>query len=468
MSNEEFVSGSKKIHGDLYDYTLVDYSRYGEKVKIICPEHGVFEQTPGNHLKGRGCKYCGGTHKMDTKTFIDKSKSIHNDLYDYSSVEYVNNHTLVKIICPEHGVFEQTPNNHTSKKQGCYECLGKIHDTNSFINVCSNVHDNKFNYSLVNYVGITGLVKIICPEHGLFEQRCDTHRNGNVGCNGCTNGTSNEESEISNFITSLGITHIRNDRSVLGGKELDIFIPEHNIGIEYNGLYWHSESFIDKNHHLNKTNLCEEMGIQLIHIFSDEWVNKTDIVKSRLKNLLGLTDNKLFGRKCVVGIVPSKIKDTFLDGNHIQGKCRSSVNLGLYYGGELVSLMTFGVRPLINTHQCELIRFCNKINTTVVGGFSKLLKHFIKTTNTDEIISYADRRWSMGGVYEKNNFTFIKTTDINYWYLIGKERVSRFTHQKHKLVEQGFDINKTGHQIMLDRGIYRVYDSGNKKYIYTK
>jgi hypothetical protein len=465
-TKEQFVIESRLIHGEKYDYSLVDYKRNGGKVKIICPVHGEFEQTPGNHLRGNGCKYCGGTCKMDTKIFITKAKEINGEKYDYSLVDYVDNKTPIKIICPKHGEFEQTPNNHTSKKQGCYECLGHICDLDSFKKVCSVVHDGKFDYTQSIYDNITKPIKIICPEHGEFEQRPDSHRRGHVGCSGCINsGTSKEEDDVSDFITSLGIPHLRNDKSLLSNKELDIYIPNHNIAIEYNGLYWHSETFVDKNHHLTKTNLCEEKGTQLIHIFSDEWLNKSEIVKSRLKNILGLTDTKFYGRKCDIRVVPSKIKDTFLDDNHIQGKCRSSVNIGLYYDDVLVSMMTFGVRPLINNHQYELIRFCNKINTTVVGGFSKLLRHFIKTVNPSEIVSYADRRWSLGSVYHENGFNFIDNTNVSYWYLIDKKRVSRFNYQKHKLVSRGYDINKTEHEIMLENGYTRVYDSGNKKYV---
>ena len=465
-TSDEFIIESKKIHGDRYNYTLVDYERYGSKVKIICSEHGEFEQTPGNHLKGKGCKYCGGTSKMDTKLFINKSKNIHGDKYIYTNTKYINSCSKVKIICSEHGEFEQTPNNHISKGQGCYVCLGEVHDSESFKNICSVVHDNKFDYDLVNYISSTTPVKITCPKHGEFEQRPDSHRNGNVGCSGCVNsGVSNEESELSSFITSLGIDHVRNDRSFLPNKELDIYIPKQSVAIEYNGLYWHSESFVDKNHHLTKTEMCEEKGVQLIHVFSDEWLSKPKIVKSRLMNILGLTDNKLYGRKCDIRTVPSKVKDTFLDDNHIQGKCRSSVNIGLYHDNMLVSIMTFGSRPLLNGHQYELIRFCNSINTTVVGGFSKLLKHFIKTTNPKEIVSYADRRWSVGDVYSKNGFDLVGVTDVNYWYLVGKVRVSRFKYQKHKLVSQGYDVNKSEREIMLDNGINRIYDSGNKKYL---
>ena len=467
-SSLSFISEAKEIHGDKYDYTLVDYVNYKNKVKIICPTHGVFEQSPSNHLSGKGCLYCGGTSGMDKTLFILKAKEIHGDKYDYTLVDYVNSHTKIKIICATHGVFEQSPNNHLSKKQGCYKCLDKIHDNDSFIKVSSLIHNNKYDYSLVQYDGITKKVKIICDIHGEFNQRCDSHKNG-FGCPNCSNSISNDEKDVSFFIESLGIQIEENNRTILNGKELDIYIPLHNLAIEYNGLYWHSEEYISSDYHLNKTIECEKKGIQLIHIFEDEWLYKQDIVKSRLSNILGLTPNKIYGRKTQIREVSSKDAKLFLTNNHIQGNVNSSIKLGLYYNDELVSLMTFGKGRVMmggDSNQYELLRFCNKLNTTVIGGADKLLKHFITKHNPKEIISYADRRWSQGGLYEKLSFDFVHDSKPNYFYIINKKREYRFKYRKDVLIKEGFDSTKTEHQIMLDRGISRIYDCGNKKYIF--
>lgn len=305
-SKTEFINEANKKHNNNYDYSLVNYINAKTKVQILCPVHGIFEQTPDGHLSGRGCRYCGGTSLMDTNLFIYKAKLVHNNKYDYSYVDYINNRTPVKIICPIHGEFKQLPNNHLSKKQGCYDCLNKIYNSKTFSDICSIIHNNKYDYSLVNYTKNTDNVTIICPIHGEFKQRCDSHRSG-IGCSKCSNnGISKEETELKDFLNSLDIKIIENDRMILEGKELDIFIPSHNIAIEYNGLYWHSEQYIDKNYHLNKTEACEAKGIQLIHIFEDEWLYKQDIVKSRLKNILGLTQNKIWARKCEIKIVDTK------------------------------------------------------------------------------------------------------------------------------------------------------------------
>jgi hypothetical protein len=151
---------------------------------------------------------------------------------------------------------------------------------------------------------------------------------------------------------------------------------------------------------------------------------KKDIVKSRIKNILGLTGNKIYARKCEIREVKSSESKLFLNDNHIQGNVNSKIKLGLYYNDELVSLMTFGsLRKNLNQSSIdnvyELLRFCNKLNCSVIGGADKLLKHFIKEYNPKEIISYADRRWSQGDLYSNLGFTEITKNKPNYWYIIG-------------------------------------------------
>jgi len=256
--------------------------------------------------------------------------------------------------------------------------------------------------------------------------------------------------------------------SIIKPNQLDIFIPSHNLAIEFNGLYWHSEQYKPNNYHLNKTESCEKQGIQLIHIFEDEWLFKQDIVKSRLLNIIGLTQNKIYARKTEIKEVLSLQSKEFLTKNHIQGSINAGIKLGLYYNDELVSVMLFNKPRLgIGTSYdgYELSRFCNKLNTNVIGGADKLLKYFIKSYQPNQIISYADRRWSQGNLYEKLGFELKVVNKPNYSYICGKIRKHRFGFRKELLKKEGFDtINKTEHQIMLDRGIYRIYDCGTKTY----
>ena len=185
---------------------------------------------------------------------------------------------------------------------------------------------------------------------------------------------------------------MQNDKHLIYPYELDIFSPKYNIAIEYDGLYWHNEKNVDMNYHLMKTELCENKGIQLIHIFEDEWTDKQDIVKSRLKSIFGVIDNRIYARKCEIKEVSHNESKLFLEKNHIQGNVNSKYRYGLYYNNELVSLMTFGnMRKSLGSktkNECyELLRFCNKLNTSVIGGASKLFKHFIKINYSTTTIS---------------------------------------------------------------------------------
>jgi len=289
-------------------------------------------------------------------------------------------------------------------------------------------------------------------------------------------GISNEEIQLHTFINkNYNGEIIKNSKSLINPLELDIYLPELNLAFEFNGLYWHNELHKENNYHLNKTVECEKQGNQLIHVWEDDWIYKQDIVKSMMLNKLNQTPNKIFARKTEVKeIIDNKLIREFLDKNHIQGFVGSKVKLGLFFDNDLVSLMTFGKRrvamgkKLTNEDEYELLRFCNKLNTNVIGGASKLFKYFIRNYNPEEITTYADRSHSNGKLYEVLGFEFINKTQPNYYYIIDGIRKHRFNFRKDKLIKEGFDPNKTEHQIMLDRKIFRIYDSGNLKFIYTK
>lgn len=304
----------------------------------------------------------------------------------------------------------------------------------------------------------------------LIYQRSNNNVEQCLLCNpvGSFNST-NQQLEVVEFIKNLGFDVIEHDRKILNGKELDIVIPEKNIAIELDGLYWHSELYKESNYHLNKTDLCEANNIQLIHIFEDEWANKKEIVKSRIKSILGKSTTSIYARKCNIKKINSKVCREFIELNHLQGYIPASVKLGLYYEDELVSVMTFGkLRAALGNKgtdsEYEMYRFCNKIGYSVVGGASKLLSHFIKHFNPTYILSYADRRWSIGKLYDKLKFKMEGKSDPNFWYVKNGIRYHRFNFRKSELVKEGYDPSKTAHEIMLDRKMYRIYDCGNIKY----
>ena len=334
--------------------------------------------------------------------------------------------------------------------------------------------------------GSSLLIKNYCSEHNEFIisktnliNRNNRRKNiKNEFCSECysiTKQSSTYETEVFDFIINdLNIVDIiKNNRLILNNKELDIYIKQNKLAIEFNGLYWHSEVYKEKKYHLDKTEECEELDIQLLHIFEDEWINKKKIVKSIIGSKLGIVDCKIYGRKTEVReINDNKLIRDFLEINHLQGFVGSKIKIGLFYDDELVSLMTFGKKRIAMGNKIrkdgeyEMLRFCNKLNTTVIGGASKLLKYFVKTYHPKSILTFADRRYSNGELYKKLGFEFIENTRPNYWYFKTHELIRhyRFNFRKNVLVKEGYDSNKTESEIMRERGYLRIYDCGNMKF----
>ena len=185
MTRDEFIQRAIAVHGSKYSYTLVDYVNIKTKVKIICPDHGVFEQTPDKHIHGKcGCPQCAGNVRLTTDLFIQKARAVHGDKYDYSLVVYKNNRELMPIICPEHGVFYQSALNHLAGK-GCSLCANNVLlTTEAFIQKAKVVHGDVYDYSEVDYHGNRKPIKIVCSVHGGFYQIPYAHLSGS-GCPLC-------------------------------------------------------------------------------------------------------------------------------------------------------------------------------------------------------------------------------------------------------------------------------------------
>ncbi len=289
---------------------------------------------------------------------------------------------------------------------------------------------------------------------------------------------SSYEQEIAEYILSLGIDIIQSDRTLIKPLEIDILIPEHKIAIEFNGLYWHSfgtnnvnqnqgDKYYQSKRHLIKTEECLKHGYQLFHIFENEWIENKILWKSILKNAFGLS-KKIHARKCQTKVVSISEARDFLKMNHLQGYINAATKIGLYYNDELVSIMTFGKPRMDKDADVELYRMCSKLNTVVVGGASKMLKYYDNNYSYNLMVSYANRRWSKGNLYNTIGFEFINISPPNMFYI--KDRVeSRLKYQKHKIEKLGliFDQSKTATQNMLINGYRVIYDSGNYKYFKT-
>lgn len=478
-TTKSFIEKAKKVHGNKYDYSKVKYANQNEKVCIICPVHGEFWQRPQTHLCGKGCQKCARKLVAEKNTytfkeFIEKAKSVHKDKYDYSKVEYVDSRTKVCIICPEHGEFWQTPASHLSGC-GCPYCSRNAKDTTeSFIDKAIKVHKKTYDYSKVKYINSQTKVEIVCPEHGPFLQSPNNHLSKVYGCPKCHAITSKKEDELYDFLCELvgGDNVIRNSRDVISPLELDMYIPSLSIAVEFDGLRWHSEEFESSpTYHLSKTKMCEEKGIRLLHIFEDEWDFKKDVIKNILRTCIGI-NNKIYARNCEVKEISSSDAREFINNNHIQNYVPSKINIGLFNEGNLVSVMCFGgLRKNLGQNSkegyYEMLRYATILGCTVIGGASKLFKYFKDVYNPEFVETYADKRLFSGKVYEKLGFVFDHVSQPNYFYIINNRRENRFKYRKDVLVSEGFNKNKTEHEIMLERGIYRIYDCGCKVWEYV-
>lgn len=263
---------------------------------------------------------------------------------------------------------------------------------------------------------------------------------------------SEPEGEVADFLSRY-VEIERNTRSVIKPKELDIYIPSKKVGVEFNGLYWHSQ--YPKKYHFEKYQICKEKGIRCIQIFEDEWRDKKEIVKSILLSAIGIYERKVFARKCIVKEIDKKIANSFLDENHLNGSVKTAQKaFGLFLGDELLQVITVGKNRFTKDGKLELLRMASKLNTQVVGGFSKILKD----SGIHEIESYVDNRIYSGSGYESSGWKVIGSSGPSYFYTNRKIRKNRMSMMKSKLPGEG-----TEEQRANALGWYRVYDCGTTK-----
>lgn len=363
------------------------------------------------------------------------------------------------------------------------EKVNKKIQLDGYEKVSKNLAENslRFNTTFEDYHGIhqenckNNIYNLHCDVCGLdFDYKFNCSKNLKYACPRCyPYYRSTAEHELVAFIERY-YPVITNDRTVLNGThnpELDIYVPEKKVAIEFNGLYWHSErQGKDRNYHLDKSKACYNKGIRLIHIFEDEWEMKQKIVKARLRNILGVTPYKIAARKCEVRTIDSRSATKFINKYHIQGSVNASINLGLFYKNRLVAVMTFSKSRFNKNYDYELLRYCTVFNFNIVGGAGKLFKFFTKVYNPGKIISYADRRWSWGNLYKALNFKELRPSMPSYYYVKNNIRYNRIKFQKHKLskVLSEYSPDLTEAENMYNNGYERVWDCGNLCYAFEK
>ncbi len=473
-----FIDKAKLVHGNNFDYSKVDYQHSGTKVLVICKSClNEILVRPSHHLNGSKCPHCvrialGRLYLLSRTEFIQKAAAVHNNKYDYTQITYRGCANNIDIKCREcHSIFTQLANNHLAGS-GCPECakrkadLAKTKSTEMVIAECKQRVGDRFDYSKVYYKNCATKIIITC-------KRCNNdyhvfvHNHKKTGaCPYC--GVSSGHRQIIDYIQSI-TNHkiIINDRKTISPYELDIYIPDRKLAIEFHGLYRHSYSEIPppniRCRHQTKALLCEKSNIRLLQFWSHEWDQKQIIVKSMIKHQLQQSI-KIYARACKI----IKISDNFFTINHIQGLRHSAIAYGLIYNDIIVAGMSF-----CKHHQkWEIIRYANLLNHTVVGGSSKLLNHFIKTHQPNELLSFADLRFSVGNVYQLFGFKQLKITKPNYFYTDKRatKLLSRQSHQKHKLSKklENFDPTKSEIENCLINGLRILYDAGHTKWLWKQ
>lgn len=493
---EEFRDQVKNLDNE-YDITENSvYINDGTLIELIHLKCGnKFMMRPGKFIgtpkcKGNRCPICNKSYKKDISEIKKLAKEFNCDLL---STEYINNKENLQFKCLEcKKVFNMSYNKFSSKNRliKCPDCLKKYNnsknkkDNEEFIKEVFNEVGNEYTI-LSNYNTCRDkvLIRHNCKKcnNNIFEVKPTNFLSNHTRCPICSQGNiSKKEKELLNYIKSIYSKEvIENSRNIIDGYELDIFIPEFNLAIEFDGLYYHSEKFLESNYHLNKTLKCKESNIKLIHIFEDEWDFKKDIIKDKIKYLLHKCNNKIYARNCNIKILDKDIKKEFLNNNHIQGNDSSQIAVGLYSDNKLVACMTF-CKPRVfmglqksNKYDYELSRYTTLQDYSIIGGFSKLFKYFINNYKCNKIVTYADYRLSDGNVYN-NLMQFDHLSKPNYFYLAPNnksKRLYRYNFRKSSIKTKFPDIysdDKTEREMMKELGYLRIYDCGNLVYIWER
>lgn len=326
--------------------------------------------------------------------------------------------------------------------------------------------DRESEYSLLETENQIKSENKICVKHEkcgtIFYPTAHNFKDRGSRCPKCSgSGFSKAEKEVVEWLRGVYDGEIvENTRSVIAPKELDIYLPEKNFAIEYNGLYWHSGERIDKRAHLDKTLACKEKDIKLFHVFSDEWENKGDIVKSMILHRLGMSIGIIYARKCEARKLDREQGKHFFEKCHISGDNQASAYFGLFYGDKLRACLSLK-KPIQKKYKnaIEIARFATQLYTSVPGGFSKLFalaKQYAREAGFQSVLTYADMRFGDGDVYNKE-FQLVGSSPVDYWYTDGCERKFRFKYR----ARDGL----TERQVAESGGVWPVYGCGSKIYL---
>lgn len=430
---------------------------------------------------------------VDTASFKRLATEVHGGKYDYTHSVFTTAHAKLTILCPEHGEFAMSPTNHLQGK-GCRKCASvstaakQIKTLERFIEQSVAVWGaGAFDYSRVEYAGAKRPVVLRCIEHdNVFEQTPESHLMKNSGCSRCARKKSRPQAAIADYIRSFGFEVVENVTrpNVLGRFEADIWVPALRLAVEHHGLYYHrvDTSAADgkqarmRDRHRAKWEAAQKNGVRLVQVFGDEWETQRSVVESRLRSVLGVSRRR-FARKLQLSEINTRDAKVFFQKYHLQGGGNASVAYGLFEGETLVAAASFckargGAMVASGEDGWEVLRYAS--DETVVGGFSRLFKAFVRDFAPKRVVSYCDLRYGVGRVYESAGFVLDGVTEPDYWWLTpdSKQRVPRYQTQKHKLKAHPvfgahYADDRTEREICEAAGYTQVYGVGNQRWLWT-
>ncbi len=476
LTTEAFIKAARLTHGSRYDYRSSVYTTAHAKLSIVCRKHGEFTQAAQSHLKGSGCPACGLQSNIEKNSkprglrktsldFVQEATKVWGRTFSYDNSVYIGAKAPIEVRCKKHGAFWTTPNNHLNGS-GCPKCRGY-----GFSN--QEVRD-QVNAALPEYkvLKVDGgrFVTLMCEQHGPFTRN---RRNLVLLKQGCPKCSQHEAtSALENQVLAWVRKHtsvIQGDRHKLDGQEIDILCDKESLGIEINGRYWHSEKFKSSDYHYKKALKAKRKNLSLLQLWDHEVQDKGAICRSLIKARLGIL-TRWYARKLEIRVLTSQQATQWFSINHLQGAANARVTYGLFNGDACLCAMSFS-KARFNSCQWEIIRFANALNTTVVGGASRIWCKFLEEHKPDSVVSYADLRISQGDLYKQLGFTLHHRSAPNYVWWKAKNILPRYQTQKHKLAKllgSRFAASLSERENMQRAGWLRVFDAGNLVYTWNK
>lgn len=460
-----------------FSYAKCVYRGEHLRTVLTCKVHGDITMTPAEHLGYKlGCKACGrssvgASRRRGNAAIIAALVAKHGDTYDLSKVTTDVANSTVEVGCRVHGWVTTSLKNMLKGQRPCRQCKGKnISDSKKqqgiecLLRAIENSHRPQYTYDVATFTTYSSDIRIICPRHGEFWQNVGNHFAQRQGCPSCGTSRSLGEVAVAEYLAGLGVAVETRNRRLLAPFEVDIYLPEFKVGVEYNGVYWHADDLGRRGTMRNKWELANAAGIRLIQIFDDEWITRRPAVEGLLRSAVRKAGSIGARRLIAATVTPSVARD-FLELHHLQGFLGARYHYGLFLGQELYAVASFGASRF-ETGITELIRYASSCN--IAGGLRKLIKH----AGLTRLTSYCDMRHGTGQSYLHAGFASAGITPADYWWFKGTKRYARYECQKHRLkthldFAEHYADAKTERQICEDAGFRKISGVGHLKFIFT-